>query len=234
MSVLVLCGGRACCPGCAPAPTAPGWSSFRVARVVRAGQAGAGRAQRRCQQVRKASGPWPVGADRQGPLPGVAGRAGPAGARPGSGAYRGWLPAARVVVVAEEAGPGGQVGGDVRGDHPARVDLPGFQRMGGRAGPWPWRCGHRRSRRRRARGGPRRRTGGGGCRERRRSRDTSCDTTAMGSASSTSAGKACLETSKLRKCPLVDMLLGCPLGEYFSRLVHRLGRARRERCEWGG
>jgi hypothetical protein len=42
-------------PGCAPAPTAPGWSSFRVAGVVRAGQAGAGRAQSRCQQVRKAS-----------------------------------------------------------------------------------------------------------------------------------------------------------------------------------
>jgi hypothetical protein len=30
--------------------------------------------------------------------------------------------------LAEEAGPGGQVGGDVRGDDPARVDLPGLGR----------------------------------------------------------------------------------------------------------
>ena len=42
-------------PGCAPAPTAPGCASSLVAGVVRAGQAGAGRAQSRCQQVRKAS-----------------------------------------------------------------------------------------------------------------------------------------------------------------------------------
>jgi hypothetical protein len=41
--------------GCAPAPTAPGWSSFGVAGVIRAVQAGAGRAQSRCQQVRNAS-----------------------------------------------------------------------------------------------------------------------------------------------------------------------------------
>jgi len=33
-----------------------------------------------------------------------------------------------VVAVAEEAGPGGEVGGDVRGDDPAGVDLPGFRR----------------------------------------------------------------------------------------------------------
>ena len=31
-----------------------------------------------------------------------------------------------VVAVAEEAGPGGEVGGDVRREDPARVDLPGF------------------------------------------------------------------------------------------------------------
>jgi Domain of unknown function (DUF4411) len=42
-------------PGCAPAPTAPGWSSSRVAGLICAGQAGAGRAQSCCQQVRKAS-----------------------------------------------------------------------------------------------------------------------------------------------------------------------------------
>ena len=38
------------------------------------------------------------------------------------------FPQVRVVAVAEEAGPGGQVGGDVRGDDPAAVDLPGLRR----------------------------------------------------------------------------------------------------------
>jgi hypothetical protein len=61
-------------------------------------------------------GPWPVGADREGPLPGVAGEPGgqvpdPVAERIGVG-----FPQAGVVVVAEEAGPGGQVGGDVGGD----------------------------------------------------------------------------------------------------------------------
>ena len=37
------------------------------------------------------------------------------------------FPQVRIVVVAQEAGPGGQVGGDVRGDDPAFVDLPGFR-----------------------------------------------------------------------------------------------------------
>jgi len=32
-----------------------------------------------------------------------------------------------VVVAAEEAGPGGEVGGDVRGNDPAGVDLPGLR-----------------------------------------------------------------------------------------------------------
>jgi hypothetical protein len=36
---------------------------------------------------------------------------------------------AGVVAVAEEAGPGGEVGGDVRGEDPSGVDLPG---LGGR------------------------------------------------------------------------------------------------------
>jgi hypothetical protein len=48
-----LCGA-ARVPGCAPAPTAPGCVSFRVAGADGAGQAG-GRAQSRCQQVRNAS-----------------------------------------------------------------------------------------------------------------------------------------------------------------------------------
>ena len=69
-------------------------------------------------------GPWPVGADREGPLPGVAGERGgqvpdPVAERIGVG-----FPQPGVVVVAEEAGPGGQVGGDVGGDDPAGVDLP--------------------------------------------------------------------------------------------------------------
>jgi hypothetical protein len=42
-------------PGCAPAPTVPECSSFRVAGVVRADQADAGNAHSRCQQVRNAS-----------------------------------------------------------------------------------------------------------------------------------------------------------------------------------
>jgi hypothetical protein len=33
---------------------------------------------------------------------------------------------AGVVAVAEEAGPGGEVGGDVRGEDPSGVDLPGL------------------------------------------------------------------------------------------------------------
>ena len=55
---LLLATGRVAMPGvpgCAPAPTAEGWSSFRVSGVVRAAQAGAGRAHSRCQQVRNAS-----------------------------------------------------------------------------------------------------------------------------------------------------------------------------------
>ena len=43
------------------------------------------------------------------------------------------FPQSGVVVVAEEAGPGGQVGGDVRGDDPAGVDLPGLRREGTQA-----------------------------------------------------------------------------------------------------
>ena len=45
---------RPVCPERAPAPTAPGWSPFRL-RGRGGGQAGAGRAHRRCQQVVNAS-----------------------------------------------------------------------------------------------------------------------------------------------------------------------------------
>jgi hypothetical protein len=42
-------------PGYAPAPTAPGCASSRVDGAHGAGQAGAGRAHSRCQQIRNAS-----------------------------------------------------------------------------------------------------------------------------------------------------------------------------------
>ena len=66
--------------------------------------------------------PRPVRADLQDPLPGVvheAGREVPdaVAERVGDG-----LPQVRVVAEAEEAGPGGQVGGDVRREDPAGVD----------------------------------------------------------------------------------------------------------------
>src|SRR5258708_34841696 len=40
------------------------------------------------------------------------------------------FPQVLVVAEAEEAGPGGEVGGDVRGDDPAAVDLPGVRWQG--------------------------------------------------------------------------------------------------------
>jgi hypothetical protein len=46
---------RARCAGRAPAPTAPGWFSFRAVGTVGAGQPGPGRTHSRCQQVRNAS-----------------------------------------------------------------------------------------------------------------------------------------------------------------------------------
>lgn len=68
--------------------------------------------------------PGPVGADAQGPPAGVAGEAcgdvpDPVAERVRVGVFQ-----VRVVAAAEEAGPGGQVGGDVRGDDPPDVDLP--------------------------------------------------------------------------------------------------------------
>jgi hypothetical protein len=37
------------------------------------------------------------------------------------------VPQVRLVMEAEEPGPGGEVGGDVRGEDPSFVDLPGFR-----------------------------------------------------------------------------------------------------------
>ena len=67
--------------------------------------------------------PWPAGADGEYPLPGVPGQ--PRGDVPDPVAecVRVGVAEFPVVTEAEEAGPGGQVGGDVRRDDPAAVDL---------------------------------------------------------------------------------------------------------------
>jgi hypothetical protein len=139
--VCLLSGsGRVVVPRCAPAPTAPGCASSPVAGLIRAGQMGAGRGHSRCQPVRNASFQGQSGSSSRCAC--GAGRAGRECAR--RLAERVWVgfPQLLVVAEAEEAGPGGQVGGDVRGDAPAAVDLPGFR---GCAGPWPSRYGRHRS-----------------------------------------------------------------------------------------
>jgi hypothetical protein len=73
--------------------------------------------------------PGPVGADGEGSLPGVPGQPGWKMPDPVAERVRGGVAEFEVVGVAEEAGPGGEVGGDVRGEDPAGVDLPG---LGGR------------------------------------------------------------------------------------------------------
>ena len=95
--------------------------------------------------------PGPGGADFQDALAG--------GDAPDPERVRAGFPQVRIVVEAEEVGPGGEVGGDA----PATVDLPGH--MGGPAGPWPWRRGRLRFPRRRARGAQCRCTAGGDCRD---------------------------------------------------------------------
>jgi hypothetical protein len=96
--------------------------------VAPAGQAGAGRAQSRCQQVRNASFQGQPGPDLEGALAGVAGEPGGDLPDPVAERVRVCFAQVRVVTEAEEAGPGGQVGGDVRGDDPAAVDLPDLRR----------------------------------------------------------------------------------------------------------
>ena len=99
--------------------------------------------------------PGPVGADLENALTGVMCQASGDVPDPVAERVRVGFPQVLVIAEAEETGPGGEVGGDVRGDDPAAVDLPG-------------------SRRQRARGGPRRCTGGGGCPGRRRCRSPGC------------------------------------------------------------
>ena len=75
-----LLSGRSCgvarCARVRTGSDRAGVVSFRVAGVVGAGQAGAGRAQSRCQQVRNASFHGQSGADLEDALPGVAGQPG--------------------------------------------------------------------------------------------------------------------------------------------------------------
>jgi hypothetical protein len=61
-------------------------------------------------------GPWPVGADREGPLAGEAGEAGWQVPDPVAEGVRVGVPELFVVAVAEEAGPGGDVRGEDVGD----------------------------------------------------------------------------------------------------------------------
>ena len=68
--------------------------------------------------------PRPVRADPEDALAGVAGEAGGDVPDPVAERVRVGFAQLVIVVAAEEAGPGGQVGGDVRGDDPAAVDLP--------------------------------------------------------------------------------------------------------------
>ena len=72
--------------------------------------------------------PGPVRADLEDALPGVMREPGgdvpdPVAERIGVG-----VPQVLVIVAAEQARPGREIGGDVRGDDPAAVDLPGLRR----------------------------------------------------------------------------------------------------------
>jgi hypothetical protein len=63
------------------------------------------------------AGPWPAVADGEGALPGVAGEFG--GEVPDPERVRVGVAEFGVAAVAEEAGPGGEVGGDVRREDPS-------------------------------------------------------------------------------------------------------------------
>src|SRR5215813_9310655 len=73
--------------------------------------------------------PGPVGADLEEALAGVMREAGGDVPDPVAERVRVGFPQVRVVAEAEQAGPGREVGGDVRGDDPAAVDLPGLRRQ---------------------------------------------------------------------------------------------------------
>ena len=150
-------------PGCAPAPTAPGRFSFRVDGMLRAGQAGAGMAHSRCQQVRNASFHGQSAlilttrcracrASREGRYQ-IRSVSGSASFR----SLRSQQPRRRVPAVRSAAMFAAMT--------QPLLTCEVFE--GGCAVPWPWRCGRHLSRRRRARGARRRCTGDGCCPGRR-------------------------------------------------------------------
>jgi hypothetical protein len=98
-----------------------------VVGVARAGQAGAGRVRSRCQQARKSSVHGQSGANGEGALPGMAGQPGRQVRDPVAERVRVCATEFLVAAVAEEAGTGGEVGGDVRGEDPSCVDLPSLR-----------------------------------------------------------------------------------------------------------
>src|SRR3954470_5067721 len=129
MSVSLRGGWCARCPGC---PVRTGSDCAGVVLLpCRWGDlcwsGGCGQGAEPLPAGQECLGPGPVWADGEGSLAGVGGE------------FRGEVPdpvaegtgvgvaEPGVVAVAEEAGPGGEVGGDVRCDDPAAVDLPGFR-----------------------------------------------------------------------------------------------------------
>src|SRR5690242_11816708 len=71
--------------------------------------------------------PGPVRADLEDLLAGVADEPGGQVPDPVAERVRLGVPQVRLVVQAEEPGPGGEVGGDVRREDPSFVDLPGLR-----------------------------------------------------------------------------------------------------------
>ena len=113
------------CSG-APAPACAGAASFPGRGGGVAGQAGAGRAHSRCQQARKASFQGQVRLSLR--TRARAWRTSRAGSAHQPGAQRVRLGVFEVVAVvqAEQPAPGGQVGGEVGGQHPPAVHHPGL------------------------------------------------------------------------------------------------------------
>src|SRR6185437_3787335 len=130
MSVSGLAGGVRYCPAC------PGGTGFHAAGMrllpCRLGSSRWSAGGRKGAQPVPAGDesvlPGPVRADLQGPLPGVADEAGGDVPDPVAERVRFGVPEFFLVMEAEEPCPGGEVGGDVRRQDPALVDLPGPRR----------------------------------------------------------------------------------------------------------
>jgi hypothetical protein len=111
-------------PGCAPAPTVPGWFSFRFRRARCCWSGGCGQGAEPLPASQDCFLPWPVRADLEDALAGVVYEAGRE--VPDSVAERvqlGFLQVGAVVGV-QQSVPGGEVSGDIGGEDPAAVDLP--------------------------------------------------------------------------------------------------------------